>query len=390
MKNKIDRNINLALRWLIKSGIQNQNIKNLTKYGGFNAWYDITSKKYSYLYSEITGYLITSMLFHYEVTKKKFFLKSAELSANWLINNAQDKYGGFKCLYLIDKNLSYKKKENYIYSFDNGVIINGLVNLYKITKKKKYLNSANKSGSFLISNFFKRNFELKPIFDIKKKKYIHSKHEWSMISGSYHTKACMGLINLYSVNKQKHLLTFAKKLLNFYTKKQKKSKLLKSTNNSTNFHPYCYSLEGYWSCGKFLRSKRYLETSNFGTRELLKKINSDGLPPRILYKNKLNYNERIDILCQTLRLIILNLSQKKLTNIEKEKINKLIKNILMYQKLKNKNLKINGGFLWGKKSDGNNTNNVNSWVTSFAAQSLSIFNNKKAVKILNSKPFYLV
>ena len=107
MINKIDRNINLALRWLIKSGIQNQNNKDLAKYGAFSAWYDITSKKYSYLYSEITGYLITSMLFHYEITKKKFFLKSAELSANWLINYAQDKNGGFKCLYLIDKNLSY-------------------------------------------------------------------------------------------------------------------------------------------------------------------------------------------------------------------------------------------------------------------------------------------
>ena len=34
------------------------------------------------------------------------------------------------------------------------------------------------------------------------------------------------------------------------------------------------------------------------------KINSEGLPPRIRYKDKLNYFERVDILSQTLRLIV--------------------------------------------------------------------------------------
>ena len=63
--------LSLALNWLVKSGIQNNNKNKLSHYGAFNAWYDIKSKKNSYMYSEITGYLITSMVFHYRLTKKK-------------------------------------------------------------------------------------------------------------------------------------------------------------------------------------------------------------------------------------------------------------------------------------------------------------------------------
>ena len=57
--------------------------------------------------------------------------------------------------FLINKKLKFGNKENYIYAFDNGVIINGLVNLYNKTKIKKYLYAAEKSADFLILNFLK-------------------------------------------------------------------------------------------------------------------------------------------------------------------------------------------------------------------------------------------
>ena len=60
------------------------------------------------------------------------------------------------------------------------------------------------------------------------------------------------------------------------------------------------------------------------------------------------------------------------------------------QKLDSKNPKIKGGFIWGKKSNGEKTNDVNAWVTAFAAQSLSILKDNRSNKILKSNPFYLV
>ena len=155
------------------------------------------------MYSEITGYLITSMIFHYHVTKNKIFLDCAKKAADWLIKNAQEKNGGFKCLFLINKKLKFGNKENYIYAFDNGVIINGLVNLYNKTKIKKYLYAAEKSADFLILNFFKNKGEIKPVYDLKKKIFLKNLNQWSLVSGSYHTKISMGLLNLYKTTLKK-------------------------------------------------------------------------------------------------------------------------------------------------------------------------------------------
>ncbi len=382
--------LSLALNWLVKSGIQNNNKNKLSHYGAFNAWYDIKSKKNSYMYSEITGYLITSMVFHYRLTKKKKFLYSAIKAADWLIKNAQHENGGFKCLFLINKKLKFGNKETHIYSFDNGVIINGLVNLYNITKSNKYLIAAEKSASFLILNFMKKNGELKPLYDFKKKKFIQDSKEWSLISGSYHSKVAMGLLNLFKTSKKKIYLIASKKILNAYLKKQKKNGQFISTKFNTNLHPHCYSIEGYWSCAKFLNNKKYYFSSLKALKWLFKKINSEGYPPRLILKNKFNFVERIDILSQSLRLIILFENNLKLNKLDKIKIYNLVRNILNYQKFNSKNIREKGGFFWGKKSNGEHMHHLNTWVTAFAAQSLSILSNKKSKKILKLNPFYLI
>ena len=389
-KNIVNKNLNLALNWLTKSGIQNNNKNKSIEFGAYNAWYDYKSKKYSYMYSEITGYLITSMLYHYKITKKKIFLKSAKNAADWLIRNAQDVNGGFKCLFLINKKLSYAKKKDYIYSFDNGVIINGLVNLYNVTKINKYLEAAEKSANYLSLNFIKNNNEIKPVYDVKKKKFINNLKEWSLVPGSYHTKISMGYLNLYKTTKKKIYLECGKKILKTYLRKQKKNGEFISTKYNTNLHPHCYSLEGYWSCGKFLKNKMFNSVSLKGTRWVLNNINFDGFPPRLKFKNKLNFFERIDILSQTLRMIVLHKEKLNLNKLDKNKIEKLIKNIIGNQKQDSKNNKIKGGFIWGKKSNGERTYDVNTWVTAFALQSLSILNDNRSNKILKSNPFYLV
>ncbi len=155
-------------------------------------------------------------------------------------------------------------------------------------------------------------------------------------------------------------------------------------------HPHCYSIEGYWSCGQFLKNKKYYFASLKGAKWLLKNINSEGYPPRLILKNKLNYVERIDILSQTLRLIILHENNLKLKKPDKIKIFNLVKNILNYQKLNIKNIKEKGGFFWGKKSNGEYTHHLNTWVTAFVTQSLSILSDKKSEKILRLNPLYLV
>ena len=386
---KLTSSINLALNWLTKSGIQNNN-KNLNEFGAYYAWYSVKEKKYSYMYSEISGYLITSLVYHYKISKNFFFLKCAKRSADWLIRKAQHKNGGFLCLFLVNKNLNFKYKENLIYAFDNGVIINGLVNLYNVTKDKKYLKSAIKSADFLSKFFLKKNNEVEAVYDVNKKKFIENKDQWSMVSGSYHTKIAMGYLNLYTKTKLTKYLKVGKKILKVYLKKQKKNGEFVSTKKSTNLHPHCYSAEGYWACGKFLDNSLYKKAALKSTNWILKSINENGYPPRLKHGNKINFNERVDVLNQVLRLIILNKKKLNLNNHNKIKINKLINIILQYQSNQKNLKKENGGYFWGKKSNGKKTKDVNTWTTAFATQALSIFNDKKSLKVINSNPFFLV
>ena len=96
---KIENALDNAIDWLISSGIQNKKTK---LKDSVNAWYDPIKKKYSFVYSEINGYFMTTMVFLYKRTRQKKYLEFGLKSAKWLIKNAQDKNGGFKCLFVID------------------------------------------------------------------------------------------------------------------------------------------------------------------------------------------------------------------------------------------------------------------------------------------------
>ncbi len=386
-KTEVDKIIKEGSAWLLESGIQSKENINT---GAFKAWYNTKSKKYSYLYSEISGYLITHMCFMYEYTNKKVYLNSAIKSANWLIKCAQDKTGGFKCLFLLDKKIKLDFKSEQIYAFDNGVIINGLVNLYKLTKKKEYLDAATKCGNWIVNQAQKKNGEIKPIYDLKKKSFVEDKKKWSWVSGSYHTKISIGLLNLYSVNKKKFFLIASKKIFKTSLKKQIKTGEFLSTRFSTNLHPHCYSAEGLWVGSKFLKNKNYLNAVVKSIEWIFKNQNINGLLPRLRIGKKLIYSERVDALSQSVRLALLLLRDNKVNKKKFDiQIKKVIMIIIKYQS-KSKNLKEKGGFYWGKSSKGKISIDLNCWVTSFVVQTLILFKYYQTNKNFKFKTFYLI
>ena len=86
-----DRILKVA-EWLVNSGIQAEN-------GGYYAWFNSTEARYSFLYSEITGYAITSLLFLNKLFRDEHYLLSAKKAANWIIKNlAGDKQHRVKWL----------------------------------------------------------------------------------------------------------------------------------------------------------------------------------------------------------------------------------------------------------------------------------------------------
>ena len=384
-KKNIEQVLKQAINWLEKSGIQNNfNKKSLLK-GSVNAWYDTRKKKYSFVYSEINGYFLTMMVFLYQRTGEKKYLDKGLDAAKWLISNAQERNGGFRCLFLIDKNSSHAHKKDQIYSFDNGVIINGLASLYKETNRAFLIKSAEKCANWIINFCLDNNNLVKPVYEIDQNKFFESDKEWSTTSGSYHTKVSIGLANLYSIVKKKKYLIAAKKICNSSLKFQKKNGRFLSFpfKGGTNAHPHCYSAEGFWVLGTYLKNKKYLISSEKALNWILSKQNLKGQIPRLFLTNSIIYHERVDAIAQTIRLIFLltinkNNKKKKFNNL---KLQKLLKIMLRYHNYKTSNQKIKGSFSWGKKSDGTILKHANSWVTFFAIQSLFLYkdylNNRK-------------
>jgi hypothetical protein len=390
----IDQALKQSIYWLEKSGIQNSlNKKNLLS-GSVNAWYDPQKKKYSFVYSEINGYFMTMMVFLYKRTGEKKYLDKGLEAAKWLISNAQEKNGGFRCLFLIDKNSNHAHKKDQIYSFDNGVIINGLVSLYKETKKSFLIKSAEKCGNWIINFCIDSNNLVKPVYEIEQNKFFESDKEWSTTSGSYHTKISIGLANLYSIIKKKKYLEASKLICNSSLKFQQRNGRFLSFpfKGGTNAHPHCYSAEGLWVIGTFLKNKKYLKSSELATRWIVSKQNSIGKIPRLFLINTSIYHERIDAIAQTIRLIFLSTFNKneKQVKINKDKLNKLLKIMLKYQNSNSKNPKIKGSFSWGKKSNGAELKHPNSWVTFFAIQSLFFYKDYLENKKIKFDEFNLV
>jgi rhamnogalacturonyl hydrolase YesR len=373
---KINQSIHHSKNWLLNSGIQN-NKKNNKFYGSVNAWYDSKRRSYSFVYSEINGYFLTMMVYLYKQNGNKLYLDRAVSAAKWLIKNAQHTNGGFKCLFMIDKKSPHQFKEDLIYSFDNGVILNGLCSLYKITKKYFLLNSANKCANWLVDCCLDKNFNIKPVYDFKENKFYESDKEWSTVSGSYHTKIALGLTNYYSIKKKRKI----KKIIDGICQNAMKQQTFDGRfvsfpfKGGTNAHPHCYSAEGLWSVGIYFKNKNYLKSSFRATNWISLKSKKNGNIPRLFFdKNNLIYNERVDALAQVLRLSLLHTPFKK-KKLSKKLIN-LLNLIISYQVRSKKNIRTHGSFRWGKKSNGELVNHSNAWVTFFALQALVLIKDK--------------
>ena len=384
--NLIKKTITEGIGWITNSGIQNNNKKD-KNYGGYYAWINEKTNKYSYLYSEITGYLITFHCFIYSLNKNQKNLIAAEAAAMWLINRAQFSFGGFKCLELVDKDLKILDKSSLSYSFDNGVILNGLVNLYKITKKKKYLNSAIKCANWLVSCSSEKGI-IKPVYNISKSKFINNKKSWSMRPGSYHTKISIGLFNIYSVTKKVEYLNIANKVIKNSIRSQKKNGMFLSTPDHVNLHPHCYAAEGIWVAANYFKKDVYYK-SVISAVEWIKKNSKNNLPPRLFFnKKKIIYDYRIDAISQFLRLMLILDIDKKTK--QKKSLTENILNLILKNCSNSSKKKFKGGFYWGMQSNGDNANCINTWTTSFVLQALVYLQIIKSNKKIKLNPFHII
>ena len=92
------------------------------------------------------------------------------------------------------------KRETFqirLYLFDNGMVMTGLLNLYKISRKKDLLQVCKQHGRFFVKYFFNGSNISKQHCLIRFYKPVAMKEvKWSTIPGAYHSKLSLGFLEL--------------------------------------------------------------------------------------------------------------------------------------------------------------------------------------------------
>lgn len=349
--------ITLAKEWLLNSGIQDLEGP---ERGGFNSWFDLDSSRYSYVYPEITGYGITTLLFLNGLFGGNF-AERARLAAKWLEKKALHPCGGVRT-----------GKDENIYAFDNGMVLYGLVNLYKTGGDERHLEFAEKIASFLLNDMKKADGLFYAVYNPGTGKKEDSGRKWSSRSGSYHAKLALGFTDLYDATKDKvykdTALTLCERCLTF---QEPSGRFITSRiDNSTHLYPHAYSAEGLLYAGMYFGRDDFISASEKAVRWALESQCRDGSIPKMFDGERFIAYYRTDILAQILRLGIVLQAMGRLGGYS-HALRKLKNRLLTFQYLGDDSQK--GGFYYGFTLDGERKKHINSWCSMFALQALIMY-----------------
>jgi hypothetical protein len=360
--------------------------------GGFISWYDEDTQQPAYVYSEITGYMLTLLCSLWARTGNQIVRERAIRAGDWFLHTVHEPTGGFYCLFPLGTH-RYDAKKNLIYTFDCGVILSGLVNLYRVSGDNRYLAAAVTLGDWLIHRMQKPSGGFLALYNPEQGSYPEHNAEWSLCSGAYHTKVAIGLLNLFDVTQTEKYRRSAVAACDFALQFQQDDGrfITFPEEGGTNVHPHCYAAEGLWVAGTYLKRADYLAASARATAWVWSQQAASGLVPRHHHAGVNTYSERVDILCQAVRLAIIHRAEGRLPAFQDSQLEPLVA-IIMRNQSQSRDPMAHGAFYFGRQSNGEQTHHANTWVTQFAIQALQLYGDYTNGRYANQpfEPFEMV
>ena len=185
--------IDRTIKWLLFSNIR---VKEGKDQGALYGWKNLADSSLPFIYSEIVGYAITCYSWIYLEKKNKLALDAAEEGFQWILKNLNNNLLTAGKVNVQSEFVLKGDLQNQIYSFDNGMIIAGLMNLYKINHNSEILTLARRMADELIAKFWREDRML-ALLDTSFNQTDYGKGKWSTIPGPYHTKIVFGHIKLF-------------------------------------------------------------------------------------------------------------------------------------------------------------------------------------------------
>ncbi len=209
------------------------------------------------IYPEITAYGISLACLLYKKYRQERLLQRAKDCAGYLAGITPE--GGLP---------SYDTP--FLYTFDTGMFISGLFDLYEITREEIYLSAAKKNVDWLLK-----------LFDGEKFRAIDGKGDdsrWAESESAHLVKLAIPLTKAYVVAGENQCKETCLRLLDWGRRLQKGpgNFVINEKLNRTRTHPHCYAAEGFLFAYHHLRMPEYLEAVKKAVDWLASVQNRDG------------------------------------------------------------------------------------------------------------------
>ncbi len=375
--------MNEVSRWLLASGIQSR-ARQARQAGGVAAWYEIAQRRYPFLYSEITGYMITTLMFLYRYRPDPDWLKSAQVAADWLARHAFHPSGGVRTRYYLVRHYrtpNYSFHAGRLYAFDTAMVGYALIQLYKVQPRALYWRCITRVHEFLLNHIRSINGIPYAYLDSGSGRSGEHLDKWSDQAGAFHAKIALFLIDFFRMTGHPRHRLEAVRLLDAVLATQEKNGrfITNRKDRSTHLHPHLYALEGLFYGAHFLGEPRYLDAVLKGMRWTRQAISESGSVSAIYEpqgrekgKSGFAHHDRSDIVAQVLRLgsIVEGLGRGRGV-VYPLTLRNLRDHLLMFQF--SEDGPQNGGFLYGADTDGRLRVHLNAWSSMFALQAIWMY-----------------
>lgn len=171
--------------WFLHSGIQDRG-------GGVARYYRCDTGSNLAISTEITGYTASALMYLYSITGDETYLDRAAHTARFLEADAWDRDA---------ENFPFEHgpgSGSRLYFFDCGIIVRGLLAVWRETREPRLLNRAVDCGHAMIRDFDTRR-EIHPILMLPDKKPLDRDWRWSRNPGCYQLKSALAWRDLAAI-----------------------------------------------------------------------------------------------------------------------------------------------------------------------------------------------
>jgi uncharacterized protein YyaL (SSP411 family) len=240
------KNLDKLVTWYLESPIYGD--------GAYFSHYSSNSR--GPIYPEITAYAISLSCMLYKKRQDQRFLSRAIDCAEYMMRISRN--GGIPSL-----------SDNLLYTFDTGIYISSMFDLYALTQNAAYLEEAKKSLNWLDSMW---NGGLSAVDKIPKNK------AWYHLSSAHLLKLVIPLLKASTCLKDQKYENRALQLLGRYGHLQKEDGwfIVNETASEVMTHPHCYATEGVLYAYHVLQKKELLDSAKRASDWLCRMQNLDG------------------------------------------------------------------------------------------------------------------